>query len=196
MSLLAPPPCPVATILPEQQRALLCRREMQPGCRLLQFRRPAMGDMQRWVSARHPVSACRTVVLQFSARIIPAQGVLLSAWPPHSPPYPIHPPTHSNPQPCAGEHPVRGRNRDLQAPEDCPQGVIDLCKACTSKDPAARPTAKELVERLTVLARITPPMARRPAVAAAPAALAAEEAGGGLRGAVAAAVAADAAGGG
>ena len=56
---------------------------------------------------------------------------------------------------CSGEHPQRGRNRPLRVPEDCPQEVADLCEQCMAEDPTARPSARELVERLTAL--VVPP---------------------------------------
>ena len=48
----------------------------------------------------------------------------------------------------AGVHPVRGRLEGLRVPEDCPQEVCDLFMECTAINPAARPTAKQLLERL------------------------------------------------
>lgn len=54
---------------------------------------------------------------------------------------------------CSGEHPHRGRNRPLVVPEDCPQEAADLVQACINPDPSARPTAKEVVARLSKLAR-------------------------------------------
>lgn len=56
---------------------------------------------------------------------------------------------------CAGEHPMRGRNRPLRVPEDCPAEVADLYERCTAEDPAQRPTAREVVEQLTRL--VVPP---------------------------------------
>jgi hypothetical protein len=43
---------------------------------------------------------------------------------------------------------VRGRMRPLQAPQDCPQEVVDLAADCMEADPQARPTAQQLVQRL------------------------------------------------
>lgn len=51
----------------------------------------------------------------------------------------------------AGEHAVRGRMRLLRTPEDCPLEVVQLVTDCTAADPAARPSAKDLVQRLSVL---------------------------------------------
>ncbi len=41
----------------------------------------------------------------------------------------------------------------MEVPQDCPQAVADLYLHCTAFDPAARPTARELVQRLSVLVR-------------------------------------------
>jgi hypothetical protein len=38
--------------------------------------------------------------------------------------------------------------RALQAPEDCPQEVVDLAADCLEADPQVRPTAQQLVQRL------------------------------------------------
>ena len=50
---------------------------------------------------------------------------------------------------------MRGRNRPLRVPEDCPAAVAELVEACTAEDPAARPSAREVVEALTRL--VVPP---------------------------------------
>jgi hypothetical protein len=50
---------------------------------------------------------------------------------------------------------MRGRNRPLRVPEDCPQEVADLYEHCIAEGPADRPSARELVERLTPL--VVPP---------------------------------------
>ncbi|GAB4822994.1 hypothetical protein N2152v2_010040 [Parachlorella kessleri] len=52
---------------------------------------------------------------------------------------------------CSGIHPVRGHLVELRVPEDCPQELVDLCLACTALDPAARPSIRDVVERLTVI---------------------------------------------
>jgi serine/threonine protein kinase len=45
---------------------------------------------------------------------------------------------------CTGEIPVRGRMRDVQVPDECPQEVADLISACIdAQTPASRPTASE-----------------------------------------------------
>lgn len=41
--------------------------------------------------------------------------------------------------------------RDPRVPEECPQEVTALMAACLQEDPAARPTARQLVELLTRL---------------------------------------------
>ena len=41
--------------------------------------------------------------------------------------------------------------RELRVPAECPQPVADLVAACLSEDPAQRPTAHDLVRRLTDL---------------------------------------------
>lgn len=53
--------------------------------------------------------------------------------------------------PLAGQYPVRGGLRELRVPEECPQAVADLIAACLSEDAAQRPSARELVKRLTEL---------------------------------------------
>lgn len=62
---------------------------------------------------------------------------------------------------AAGEYPNRGALRALCVPEECPQEVADLFLECIDEEPASRPTAKELVQRLTELQRLgrrgTPP---------------------------------------
>ena len=40
---------------------------------------------------------------------------------------------------------------ELRVPEDCPQELVDLCLACTELDRAARPSIREVVERLTLI---------------------------------------------
>lgn len=50
----------------------------------------------------------------------------------------------------------------LQVPEDCPQAVVDLYTECTAVDPADRPTARQLVERLTQIIHATQPAAKSP----------------------------------
>ncbi|KAL4437815.1 hypothetical protein ABPG77_005727 [Micractinium sp. CCAP 211/92] len=49
---------------------------------------------------------------------------------------------------CTGETPVRGQLRDPRVPEECPAETLDLVYRCLSPDPAARPTATQLVELL------------------------------------------------
>lgn len=55
---------------------------------------------------------------------------------------------------CTGCHPVRGRVLQLQVPRDCPQAVADLYEECTAADPGARPTARELLQRLRQLRKL------------------------------------------
>ena len=47
-----------------------------------------------------------------------------------------------------GERPQRGQLRRPRVPEECPQEVSDLLFECVREDPAARPTAGQLVQRL------------------------------------------------
>ena len=62
----------------------------------------------------------------------------------------------------AGMHPLRGLMLPLSVPEDCPQEVADLVADCMLGDPAERPSARKLVERLSAAARIpAPPAAER-----------------------------------
>lgn len=49
---------------------------------------------------------------------------------------------------CTGEAPARGDMRPLQAPEDCPQEIVDLYQRCISEDPDDRPSALELLEAM------------------------------------------------
>ncbi|KAL4452680.1 hypothetical protein ABPG75_008342 [Micractinium tetrahymenae] len=51
-----------------------------------------------------------------------------------------------------GELPVRGQLRMPHVPTECPQEVADLFVQCTSGNPRARPSAQELVQRLSKLA--------------------------------------------
>ncbi|KAL4443807.1 hypothetical protein ABPG75_011544 [Micractinium tetrahymenae] len=44
--------------------------------------------------------------------------------------------------------PIRGRMRQLKCPQDCPPEVAALVAACMDPDPAQRPSAQQLVERL------------------------------------------------
>lgn len=46
---------------------------------------------------------------------------------------------------------MRGALRELRVPQECPQAVADLCWQCTEEEPSSRPSAWELVERLTAL---------------------------------------------
>ena len=49
---------------------------------------------------------------------------------------------------CTGEAPARGDMRSLQAPEDCPQEIVDLYQACVAENPEDRPAAKDLLDVL------------------------------------------------
>lgn len=49
---------------------------------------------------------------------------------------------------AAGKSPIRGAMPPPK-PHDCPPEVADLLRACLSEDPAMRPLARTLVERLT-----------------------------------------------
>jgi hypothetical protein len=49
---------------------------------------------------------------------------------------------------CSGEVPVRGDMRALEAPEDCPDEIVELQRRCVSEDPGDRPTADEIVQVL------------------------------------------------
>ncbi|KAL4424194.1 hypothetical protein ABPG75_001495 [Micractinium tetrahymenae] len=50
---------------------------------------------------------------------------------------------------ATGELPSRGQMRELMVPEDCPQEVAALINRCLASDPAARPSAVEVVELLS-----------------------------------------------
>lgn len=52
-----------------------------------------------------------------------------------------------------GERPVRGHLRMPHVPEECLQEVAALFMECVQTEPAARPTAASLVQRLEALAR-------------------------------------------
>lgn len=52
---------------------------------------------------------------------------------------------------CAGERPVRGLSTPLRVPEHCPLEVADLQARCVARDPAARPSAAEIVQLLRAL---------------------------------------------
>ena len=47
--------------------------------------------------------------------------------------------------------------RQLRVPEECPWEVADLVLQCMHEVPTQRPTARELVERLTQLQQQQPP---------------------------------------
>ena len=42
----------------------------------------------------------------------------------------------------------RGGGRRVRVPGDCPQAISDLVEDCLGSDPASRPTAKQVLERL------------------------------------------------
>ena len=48
----------------------------------------------------------------------------------------------------AGERPVRGHLRQPRVPEECSQEAADLMAECGLVDPAARPTAQQVMQRL------------------------------------------------
>ena len=52
---------------------------------------------------------------------------------------------------CTGEAPARGDMRPLQAPEDCPQTIVDLYEQCVAELPDDRPSATEVLEILNSL---------------------------------------------
>ena len=57
-------------------------------------------------------------------------------------------------KPCTlHQAPRRGRMRVPRAPEECPQDVVDLINECLAVEASARPTARELVERLLGMRR-------------------------------------------
>ena len=49
---------------------------------------------------------------------------------------------------CTGEAPNRGDMRSLEAPEDCPQAIVDLYKQCVRENPEERPSALECLQVL------------------------------------------------
>jgi len=49
---------------------------------------------------------------------------------------------------CTGEAPNRGDMRSLEAPEDCPQAIVDLYKQCVRESPEERPSALECLQVL------------------------------------------------
>lgn len=53
---------------------------------------------------------------------------------------------------CTGEAPARGDMRPLQAPEDCPQKIVDLYEQCVAENPDDRPSATQVLEILNTLA--------------------------------------------
>ncbi|EFN57123.1 hypothetical protein CHLNCDRAFT_21563, partial [Chlorella variabilis] len=52
---------------------------------------------------------------------------------------------------CTGEYPSRGSMREPRVPQECPQQVADLIQECLQEEAAARPTVRQVVERLTQL---------------------------------------------
>lgn len=56
---------------------------------------------------------------------------------------------------CTGEAPARGDMRSPQAPEDCPQEIVDLYQACVAEDPEDRPAARDLLDALGRVCDVT-----------------------------------------
>jgi serine/threonine protein kinase len=52
---------------------------------------------------------------------------------------------------CTGEAPARGDMRSLQAPDDCPQQIVDLYEQCIAENPDDRPSATQVLEILNSL---------------------------------------------
>ncbi|KAK9825465.1 hypothetical protein WJX81_005752 [Elliptochloris bilobata] len=52
---------------------------------------------------------------------------------------------------CTGDQPKRGQLRACRVPEECPPTLEALMQRCLEYDPAARPSAKEIVEVLSTL---------------------------------------------
>ncbi|PSC72792.1 Serine threonine-kinase CTR1 [Micractinium conductrix] len=52
---------------------------------------------------------------------------------------------------CVGEYPARGTMRESRVPQECPQAVAQLMTECLQENPMLRPSAAQLVERLTLL---------------------------------------------
>ncbi|KAA6423450.1 MAG: cytochrome P450 [Trebouxia sp. A1-2] len=50
---------------------------------------------------------------------------------------------------CAGEAPDGRQLRPLRVPEECPQATADVVEQCLHEDPNVRPSAREIVERLS-----------------------------------------------
>lgn len=50
---------------------------------------------------------------------------------------------------CAGEAPSGRQLRPLRVPEECPQATADVVEACLHEDASVRPSAREIVERLS-----------------------------------------------
>lgn len=50
-----------------------------------------------------------------------------------------------------GKRPVRGHMRSTHVPAECPQDAADLMAACCALDPAARPSARDLMKRLQAM---------------------------------------------
>jgi hypothetical protein len=47
-----------------------------------------------------------------------------------------------------GERPVRGHQRQPLVPQECSQDAVDLMTECSALDPAARPSAQQVMQRL------------------------------------------------
>lgn len=58
--------------------------------------------------------------------------------------------------PARFQAPRRGRMRAPQVPEECPEEVVALINECTSVASSARPSARELVDRLLALGKHGP----------------------------------------
>ena len=51
-----------------------------------------------------------------------------------------------------GEKPKRGTLRPVRVPDECPQAALDLMQRCGSLDPAARPSAQQVLQALATMA--------------------------------------------
>ena len=52
---------------------------------------------------------------------------------------------------CTGETPLRGDMRPIRVPEEAPQEVVDLFRACTAAAAAERPDTRQLIKTIEEL---------------------------------------------
>lgn len=93
-----------------------------------------------------PAAACLRLPFVSPVMLMPAPGL---CWRPDPILAPAPPPLGR--QIMTGLQPVRAHMPSPAVPADCPQEASDLMAECCSLDPAARPSAKEVMQRLRAM---------------------------------------------